>query len=116
MSKNAKKNNVSEKTKEDALKIARGTQKPGQIKEQTKLIAKGIEKGIEQYKKKHKEKTRELDKQLNKLKSSKTVIESSTVNKNESVVSEGNASSKKLPWLLLVFSWICFVVYLYVSK
>ena len=51
MARYSKKNNISEQTKDEALKIARGTQKPGQAKEQTKLIAQGIQKGIEQYKK-----------------------------------------------------------------
>jgi Protein of unknown function (DUF2956) len=46
-------------TKEEALRIAKGTQAPGQTKEQTKLIAKGIEKGIALYRKKEKEKARE---------------------------------------------------------
>ena len=62
MARYSKKNNSSEQTKEEALSIARGTQKPGQSKEQTKLIAQGIQKGIEQYKKRYKEKTRDLDK------------------------------------------------------
>lgn len=38
-------------TQTEAMKIAKATQKPGQTKEQTKLIAQGIEKGIAQYKK-----------------------------------------------------------------
>ena len=46
MSKYSQKNSVSDKVKDDAMKIARGTQKPGQTKEQTKLIAEGIQKGI----------------------------------------------------------------------
>jgi len=45
--------------KEEALRIAKGTQTPGQTKEQTKLIAKGIEKGIALYKKQEREKARE---------------------------------------------------------
>ena len=45
MSKYSKKNRVSDKTKDDAVKIARGTQRSGQTKEQTKLIAQGIQKG-----------------------------------------------------------------------
>jgi len=45
--------------KEEALRIAKGTQAPGQNKNQTKLIAKGIEKGIALYKKQEKEKARE---------------------------------------------------------
>lgn len=53
---------ISEETKAEAMKIARGTQKPGQTKEQTKLIAQGIEKGIAEYKKQQKVKARERDK------------------------------------------------------
>lgn len=116
MSKYSKKNNISEQTKEDALKIARGTQKPGQTKEQTKLIARGIEKGIELYKKKHKEKSRELDKQLSKAKASKLEKETSTADINEAVISEHNGLSNKLPWLLLVLSWACFVIYVYMTR
>jgi hypothetical protein len=62
MAKYSKKHLLSEKSKDDVMKIARGTQKPGQTKEQTKLIAQGIQKCIEIYKKKQSEKTRELDK------------------------------------------------------
>ncbi len=46
----------------DALAIARRVQKPGQTKEQTKLIAQGIAKGIEQYKRQQSAKLRERDK------------------------------------------------------
>ena len=53
---------LSEQTKIDALKVAKGIQKPGQTKEQTKLIAQGIEKGITDYKKQQGKKLRELDK------------------------------------------------------
>lgn len=108
MAKYSKKNNVSEKTKDDALKIARGTQKPGQTKEQTKLIAQGIQKGIEQYKKKHKEKTRELDKKLNKAKSNVVPSDSS----NDNVVNAETATKNKLPWILLILSWLGFIAYL----
>ena len=46
---------------DEAMKIARGRQLPGQTKEQTRLIAQGIQKGIEQYKKQHKARVRERD-------------------------------------------------------
>lgn len=42
---------AQEIVREEALKIARATQSPGQTKEQTKLIAKGIANGIAAYKK-----------------------------------------------------------------
>lgn len=44
----------SQETQNEAMNIARATQKPGQTKEQTKLIAQGIEKGIALYKKQQK--------------------------------------------------------------
>lgn len=65
MPKYSKNKKVSEKTEEDALKIARATQRPGQTKEQTRLISQGIQKGIDHYKKQQKAKARELDKKLN---------------------------------------------------
>ena len=53
---------ISKQARTEALKIARGTQRPGQMKEQTKLIAKGIEKGITEFRKREKAKARERNK------------------------------------------------------
>ena len=111
MAKYSKKKQVSEQSKDDAMKIARGTQKPGQTKEQTKLIAQGIQKGIELYKKKNNEKSRELDKKLKKA-SSRLLSESST---DETSVPE-EAKGNKLPWILLVLSWLGFVAYIVILK
>ena len=61
----------SQQTQEEALKIARGTQRPAQTKEQTRLIAQGIQKGIELYKKQQKEKARDLNRKLKKISSQK---------------------------------------------
>jgi len=47
---------------DEALAVARSIQKPGQTKEQTRLIAQGIAKGIEQYKRQQAAKSRERDK------------------------------------------------------
>lgn len=47
---------------EEAQRMARSVQKPGQTKEQTKLIAQGIAKGIELYKKQQSAKARDRDK------------------------------------------------------
>ena len=52
----------SDLIQEDALAVARSIQKPGQTKEQTRLIAQGIAKGIEQYKRQQAAKSRERDK------------------------------------------------------
>ncbi|WP_438883914.1 DUF2956 family protein, partial [Bacillus cereus group sp. BC317] len=51
----------SPQTQQEAQAIAKASQKPGQTKEQTKLIAQGIEKGIALYKKQQKEKSRQAD-------------------------------------------------------
>ena len=112
MAKYSKKHQLSERSKDDAMKIARGTQKPGQTKEQTKLIAQGIKKGIEIYKKQQSEKARKLDRKLNKASASRASHETSAQQVVESVVVKGNM----LPWLLLVLSWICFVVYVVLVK
>jgi len=112
MAKYSKKHLLSEKSKDDAMKIARGTQKPGQTKEQTKLIAQGIKKGIEIYKKQQSEKARELDKKLNKASALRPSHETSTEQVVEPVVVKGN----KLPWVLLVLSWLGFVVYVVLVK
>ncbi len=53
---------AAQRLEEEALRVAKSTQSPGQTKEQTKLIAKGIEKGIAFYKQQQKAKARELDK------------------------------------------------------
>ena len=111
MAKYSRKNKVSEQTRDDAMKIARGTQKPGQTKEQTKLIAQGIQKGIEQYKKKHKEKSRDLDKKLKKA-SSVLTSELSTVNPVKSEM----VKPSKLPWILLMLSWLGFISYIVMVK
>lgn len=109
MAKPPRKEIISDETKTDALKIARATQKPGQTKEQTKLIALGIEKGIAQYKKQQKTKARELDRQRKKEKSAVTDTFSEAVPDTPTTVHSGS----KLPWVLLVVSWLAFAAFLY---
>ena len=101
------KNKVSPEVEVQALKMAKGTQKVGQTKEQTKLIAQGIEKGIAEYKKQQGKKSRELDKQRKqKIKQ----------RENESIETEEvapvNHSIQVLPWMLLVMSWLGFGAYI----
>ena len=108
MSNYSKKNKVSDKTKDDAMKISRGTQRPGQTKEQTKLIAQGIQKGIDQYKKQQSVKSRELDKKLKKAAVSSVSNELSTDKTPEPV----NVKSSNLPWVLLILSWLGFAAYI----
>lgn len=102
MATSTKKESVSAQTKEEALKVARATQRPGQTKEQTRLIAQGIQKGIDFYKKQQKAKARELDKRLKRAKQihKEPVIEKVTETTHAVVYRQ-----HKLPWVLLVISW-----------
>jgi uncharacterized membrane protein (DUF106 family) len=98
----------SKETQLQAMKVARGTQKKGQTKEHTKLIAQGIEKGISEYKKQQAKKSRDRDKerkQQNKQKQAndKTLTE----------VSNNNSKPYYLPWILLVISWVGFISLLF---
>jgi len=93
---------VSEETQDEAMKIAKGTQKPGQTKEQTKLIAQGIQKGIDIYKKQHKAKSRDLNKQL------KSVAKEKQKPREADVIETVVAKQHWLPWTLLLISWSAF--------
>lgn len=53
---------IDQRIQEEALRVAKSIQVPGQSKEQTRLIAKGIEKGIALYKQQQSAKARERDK------------------------------------------------------
>ena len=105
MSRYSKKQKASVETEETAMKIAKSRQRPGQTKEQTKLIAEGIKKGIDEYKRQQKAKQREMDKQRKrKLKGkeeSEPLVEEKVVIKQH-----------WLPWGLLIISWIAFAAYL----
>jgi hypothetical protein len=111
MAKYSKSNQVSPETQDEALKIARGIQRPGQTKEQTKLIAQGIQKGIDQYKKQYKAKVRELDRKSKKL-TQKTVADQDPEARSEVTVAHRQSL---IPWLLLVISWVAFLLYLFFS-
>lgn len=98
----------SQETVAEAMRIAKSIQRPEQTKAQTKLIAQGIQKGIDQYKKTYKERRRELDKQGKKMKAKADAAE------EEYVAAAANlapSSRSKLPWILLVASWVGFVVF-----
>ncbi|KLV05912.1 membrane protein [Photobacterium aquae] len=103
----------SVETQQEALRIAKATQKTGQTKEQTKLIAQGIQHGIEQYKKQQKAKARERD----KLKKKQTRDKNTSVEPNTTdAPSQYSASTPRqslLPWLLLALSWVGFIAYTY---
>ncbi|WP_253805818.1 DUF2956 family protein [Vibrio mediterranei] len=81
------------------------------LKEQTKLIAQGIEKGIAQFKKQQKEKKRQADKALKKQKRDKQQREHVEAGNQTQDVQVQEVGSTRLPWMLLVFSWIGFIAY-----
>ncbi|MDX2319658.1 MAG: DUF2956 domain-containing protein [Moritella sp.] len=100
---------VSTEVQAESTRIANGIKKPGQSKEQTKLIAAGIEKGIAEYKKQHKAKARQLDKQKKqKLKSNAATLEQ----ENEVGIETTEVRQSRLPWALLALSWAGFAGYL----
>ena len=109
MSRYSKKKTVSPETKSEALKIAKGTQRPGQTKEQTRFIAQGIQKGIDQYKKQQKAKARELDKRLKSVQ--QKASSAGEVEIQERIVHRQHW----LPWILLVLTWIGIGVYLFIN-
>ncbi|MCF1429169.1 MAG: DUF2956 domain-containing protein [Shewanella sp.] len=98
------KTNISEETRQDAMKIARATQKPGQTKEQTRLIAQGIEKGIAEYKKQQKAKSRERDKARKQQLRAKAQLSA-----GDEAEQEISTAPSRLPWLLLALSWAGFI-------
>ena len=99
----------SQQTQEEALKIARGTQRPAQTKEQTRLIAQGIQKGIELYKKQQKEKARDLNRKLKKISGQKA---QSIEESDDHEIEVGIVYRQHwLPWLLLFLTWLGVGIY-----
>ena len=86
MAKRSKKYQSSDSSHDEALRIAQGAQRPGQAKEQTKLIAQGIQKGIEQYRKQQNARTRELDKKRKKANQQATPVGAHEIKIQEKVV------------------------------
>ncbi|GGX38839.1 DUF2956 domain-containing protein [Saccharospirillum salsuginis] len=109
-------NKVSPEVQAEAERIASGTKRPGQTKEQTKAIRQGIEKGIAEYKKQQKAKARERDK-MNKKEQQQQAAERQA--ETEEAVKEPPAQTAGmawLPWMLLVVSWVGFGAYLWLSS
>lgn len=103
----------SQQTQQEAMAVAKATQKTGQTKEQTKLIALGIEKGIAVYKKQQKEKSRQADKAKKKTLKTKRVEQGNDHEVKQQPVTETTPPAKNaiLPWTLLIISWIGFIIY-----
>ena len=109
MARNSKHDQPSQETVAEAMRIARATQRPGQTKEQTKLIAQGIQKGIDQYKKQQKAKAREEDKRRKKSAAARAVETEPNETEQPTTAETGGSI---LPWALLAISWLGFGLYL----
>lgn len=103
----AKYDKISPETQQEAMKIARANQKPGQTKEQTQLIAQGIQKGIDEYKKQMKAKAREAGRQKKLQARAKQAPREPQEDESEIEVIE-IARQHPLPWILLGLSWLAF--------
>lgn len=90
------------------MAIARRTQRPGQTREQTKLIAQGIQKGIDLYKKEQKTKARALDRQRHKQPGEK--IPHGDVDPQKTGVIQHR--QHWFPWVLLLITWTAIALYL----
>ena len=107
---------ISTETQQNALAAAKAIQKPGQNKEQTKLIAQGIEKGIADYKKLQKAKSRERDKarkqQLKaKFQATNNIDDTDELDDN----SEPQSQFTTTTWIVIVMlllSWVGFGAYI----
>ena len=84
------------------MRIARGIQRPGQTKEQTRLVAQGIQKGIEQYRRQQNARARELDRKRRKATRQAALPGVREVEVQERLVYRQHW----LPWALLILSWI----------
>ena len=95
-----------------AMEIALGTQKPGQTKDQTRLIARGIEKGIAQYKKRQSAKERDLDKALKQLERDRSKLAQADagaalgLDGDHGVAPNIGSGQSWLPWTLLILTWV----------
>jgi len=115
---------ASPETREQAIKVARATQKPGQTKEQTRLIAQGIEKGIAEFKKQQKAKARERDKlRKRQLKDRQSQLDETEFEQELDQDWPDSAwykgvwyKSAALPWILLLASWLGFVAWLLLAR
>ncbi len=105
-----KQTEISQETQEEALQIAKKTQRPGQTKEQTRLIAQGIQKGITEYKKAAKSKQRQADKAKKRQQKVQPQVESS---ESAPATQKKPKNSARLAWTLLIISWLGFAAYLF---
>lgn len=109
------KSSTSTETQQEALAAAKATQRPGQTKEQTKLIAQGIEKGIAEYKKLQKAKARNRDKlRKQQLKAKSHPTGESEDNNAFTQYHDAQGQFTRATWVaiaLLLLSWVGFAAY-----
>ena len=101
---------ISKQARAEALKIAQGIQRPGQKKEQTKLIAQGIEKGITEFRKREKAKARERDKLRKKALEEAKPTQPQAEQTQDVQTKKSALRSVWVPWLLLLASWAYFLI------
>ncbi|WP_028672183.1 DUF2956 domain-containing protein [Saccharospirillum impatiens] len=106
-------NKVSPEVQAEAERIANGTKRPGQTKDQTKAIRQGIEHGIIEYKKQQKAKARERDKQNKREQQAQEAKRQSDADAGADESVTIRTSNSWLPWALLAVSWAGFGVYLW---
>ncbi|MCF5891534.1 DUF2956 domain-containing protein [Aeromonas veronii] len=100
---------ISPETQQEAMKIARANQKPGQTKEQTQLIAQGIQKGIDEYKKQMKARAREASRQKKLQAKARQPQGAPQIEEQDDQLELVEVSHQHpLPWILLVLSWLGF--------
>ena len=107
---------ISIETQQHALMIAKSTQKEGQTKEQTKLIASGIEKGIAEYKKQQKAKARQSDKARKQQAKHKQHAQHDEPELELELEFDDSNQITPVVWgliCLLALSWLCFAWYIW---
>ncbi|MFM5557648.1 DUF2956 domain-containing protein [Aeromonas media] len=104
----AKYDKISPETQQEAMKVARANQKPGQTKEQTQLIAQGIQKGIDEYKKQMKARAREASRQKKQQARAKQPLQGEHEEEAQEIELVEISRQHPLPWVLLVLSWLAF--------
>lgn len=106
------KSRPSPETQAEAERIAKATQKPGQTKEQTRLIAQGVQKGIDEYKKQQKARARAADKaRKQQLRAQAAELNDTELDLLDDESAAERSSSVWLPWALLIISWIGFALF-----
>jgi endo-1,4-beta-D-glucanase Y len=94
----------------EALKIANTIKTEGQTTVETKAIANGIQRGMELFLRQQSEKSRDLDKRVKKVKQLATKLtQDKPMDEKEETIN--TQTSSKLPWVLLIASWVLFLVF-----